>query len=72
MLLPAILIKALIVMSVLLPNKRLPFHLSVSSSFSCFDIIHANIWGPYSTPSLNGLNIFLPLWMIIVDVLRST
>ena len=44
-----------------LAKKRLHFHSSVSSSFSCFDIIHANIWGPYSTPSLNGSKYFLTL-----------
>ncbi|XP_075663477.1 uncharacterized protein LOC142633086 [Castanea sativa] len=35
-------------------QKRLPFPTSTSSSPLCFDQIHADIWGPYSTPSLNG------------------
>ena len=26
-----------------------------------FDLIHVNIWGPYSTPSLNGSSYFLTL-----------
>ena len=43
-------------------QKRLPFPTSISSSSSsCFDLIHANIWGPYSTPSLNGSKYFLTL-----------
>ena len=42
-------------------QKRLPFPASISSSSSCFDIIHADIWGPYSTPSLNGSKYFLTL-----------
>ena len=42
-------------------QKRLHFPASISSSSSCFDLIHANIWGPYSTPSLNGSKYFLTL-----------
>ena len=42
-------------------QKRLPFPASISSSSSYFDLIHANIWGPYSTPSLNGSKYFLTL-----------
>ena len=40
-------------------QKRLHFPSSVSSSSSCFELVHANIWGPYSTPSLNGSKYFL-------------
>ena len=42
-------------------QKRLPFLASISSSSSCFDLIHADIWGPYSTHSLNGSKYFLTL-----------
>ena len=44
-------------------QKMLPFPASISSSSSssCFDLIHADIWGPYSTPSLNGSKYFLTL-----------
>ena len=42
-------------------QKRLPFPSSISSSSSCFDLVHADIWGPYSTPSLNGSKYFLAL-----------
>ena len=42
-------------------QKMLPFPSSISSSFSCFDLVHADIWGPYSTPSLNGSKYFLTL-----------
>ena len=38
-----------------------PASISSSSSSSCFDLIHADIWGPYSTPSLNGSKYFLTL-----------
>ena len=42
-------------------QKRLSFPSSISSSSSCFDLVHADIWGPYSTPSLNGSKYFLTL-----------
>ena len=42
-------------------QKMLHFPSSVSSSSSCFELVHADIWGPYSTPSLNGSKYFLTL-----------
>ena len=42
-------------------QHKLPFLESISVSLSCFDLIHADIWGPYSTPSLNGSKYFLTL-----------
>ena len=39
----------------------MPFPKSTSVSLSCFDLIHADIWGPYSTSSLNGSRYFLSL-----------
>ena len=42
-------------------QKRLSFPISTSHSFACFDLIHVDIWGPYSTPSLNGSRYFLTL-----------
>ena len=42
-------------------QKRLSFPSSISSSSSCFDLVHADIWGPYSTISLNGSKYFLTL-----------
>ena len=42
-------------------QKRLHFPLSISSSSSCFDLVHADVWGPYSTISLNGSKYFLTL-----------
>ena len=41
-------------------QKRLPFPHSVTTS-SCFDLVHADIWGPYSTPSLTSSKYFLTL-----------
>ena len=49
-------------------QHKLHFPKSTSVSLSCFDLIHADIWASYSTPSLNGLKYFLWL-MTIVDVL---
>ena len=40
-------------------QKRLPFDCSIHISTSRFDLIHVDIWGPYSTPSLNGSRYFL-------------
>ena len=42
-------------------QKRLSFPISTSHSSACFDLIHVDIWGPYSTPSLNGSRYFLTL-----------
>ena len=50
-------------------QKRLNFQSSTHSSSSCFDLVHADIWGPYSTPSLNGSKYFLT---IVDDYSRCT
>ena len=50
-------------------QKRLPFQSSVHVSNSCFDLIHVDIWGHYSTPSLNGSKYFLT---IVDDFSRCT
>jgi len=42
-------------------QKRLPFPHSVTTSSSCFDLVHVDIWGPYSTPSLTSSKYFLTL-----------
>ena len=42
-------------------QKMLSFPTSISSSTLCFDLIHVDIWSPYSTPSLNGSKYFLTL-----------
>ena len=41
-------------------QKRLPFPHSITASLSCFDLVHVDIWGPYSTPTLSGSKYFLP------------
>ena len=50
-------------------QRRLSFPTSVSHSFACFDLIHVDIWGLYSTPSLNGSRYFLTL---VDDYIRCT
>ena len=47
--------------SPLAKQRRLSFRTFVSHSSACFDLIHVDIWGPYSTPSLNGSRYFLTL-----------
>ena len=42
-------------------QHKLHFPKSTSVFLACFDLIHADIWGPYSTPSLNGSKYFLTL-----------
>ena len=42
-------------------QKRLPFPHSVIASSSYFDLVHANIWGPFSTPTLTSSKYFLTL-----------
>ena len=41
--------------------KRLPFPISSSKSDDCFDLIHVDIWGPFSVPSVFGHKYFLTI-----------
>ena len=49
--------------------KRLtfPFHNKISSC--AFDLVHMDVWGPYSTPTLNGFKYFL---IVVDDATRVT
>ena len=42
-------------------QKRLPFTHSITASLSCFDLVHVDIWGPYSTPTLSSSKYFRTL-----------
>lgn len=42
-------------------QRKLPFPHSLSKSNAPFDILHADLWGPYSTISLQGHKYFLTL-----------
>lgn len=43
-------------------NKRdPPFHTSIESTVACFDLLHMDIWGPFSTPSMSGHQYFLTI-----------
>lgn len=42
-------------------HKRSPFPVSVTTSNAIFDLIHADIWGPFQVGSLNGEHYFLTL-----------
>ena len=50
-------------------QTRLPFPRSSVITNNPFDLIHCDIWGPYSTPSLNQAHYFLT---IVDDFSRST
>jgi hypothetical protein len=50
-------------------QHRLPFPHNISVSCSPFDLIHCDIWGPFSTTSINGSNFFLT---IVDDYSRFT
>jgi hypothetical protein len=50
-------------------QHRLSFPVSDSISNKFFDLIHCDIWGPYSTDSLNGVKYFLT---IVDDFSRFT
>jgi len=39
-------------------QKKLPFPLSSSKSKKCFDLIHVDVWGPYSFTSIHGHKYF--------------
>ena len=42
-------------------QKRLSFPISTSKSKKYFDLIHVDIWGPYSIPSIHGHKYFLTI-----------
>lgn len=42
-------------------QRRLPYAISTSQSYKIFDILHADIWGPYSIASISGHKYFLTL-----------
>jgi hypothetical protein len=50
-------------------QHRLPFQDSNSISKNCFDLIHCDIWGPFSVKSTNGSSYFLT---IVDDCTRFT
>jgi len=50
-------------------QHRLPFHVSTSISKQSFDLIHCDIWGPFSVKSTNGSQFFLT---IVDDYTRFT
>jgi len=60
----------LFVMFVILQSKRrLSFPISASKSKKCFDLIHVDVWGPYSLSSIHGYKYFLT---IVDDYSRYT
>ncbi|KAK9061154.1 hypothetical protein SSX86_018334 [Deinandra increscens subsp. villosa] len=50
-------------------QHKLPFPHSTRSSSHVFDLIHIDVWGPYSTPTYNGFKYFLT---IVDDYSRTT
>ena len=42
-------------------QQKLPFSDSMSRSKNCFDIVHVDIWGPFSIPSISGHRYFLTI-----------
>ena len=50
-------------------QKRLPFTSSSHISSHCFDLIHCDLWGPFSTSTIDGCNFFLT---IVDDCSRCT
>ena len=49
--------------------KRLPFPFHNKISSCAFDLIHMDVWGPYSTPNLDGFKYFL---IVVDDATRAT
>ena len=54
---------------VILQSKKDSFSLSASKSKNCFDLIHVDVWGPYSLSSIHGHKYFLT---IVDDYSRYT
>ena len=50
-------------------QSRLSFPQSSSHSSHCFELLHVDIWGPFSIPSKNGSRFFLT---IVYDYSRCT
>jgi hypothetical protein len=50
-------------------QHRLPFSTNQTHSDNCFQLIHCDIWSPFSTPSFNGSQFFLT---IVDDYSRFT
>jgi hypothetical protein len=50
-------------------QKRLPFQSSTSVTHFIFDLIHCDIWGPYSVAAIGGYHYFLT---IVDDYSRAT
>ncbi|XP_074304193.1 uncharacterized protein LOC141638914 [Silene latifolia] len=50
-------------------HHSLPYPRSISHAISPFDLLHADLWGPYRTVALNGASYFLTL---VDDCSRST
>jgi len=42
-------------------QKWLPFPISVSTFATMFDLIHCDVWGPFSIKSINGSSYFLTI-----------
>ena len=49
--------------------KRFPFPFNNKISSCAFDLVHMDVWGPYSTPTLDGFKYFLT---IMDDTIRAT
>ena len=50
-------------------QKRLPFNKSSHLSKSCFDLIHCDLWGPFSVSTIDHCKYFLT---IVDDYSRCT
>lgn len=61
-------------------QKRPPFHTSIESTVACFDLLHMDIWGPFSTPSMSGDQYFLTIiddhsrfcWIYLIQLKSKT
>lgn len=50
-------------------QRRLPFVVSNNRAENCFDLMHLDVWGPCSLPSIHRYRFFLTMLMITVDTL---
>lgn len=61
-------------------HKNLPYPVSTTSSSKKFDLVHVDIWGPYSTLSINGHKHFHTLvddysrftWIFFMKLISET
>ena len=57
----SIIIMSLVTYVILQSKKKLSYHISTSIASSCFELVHFDLWGLFSVPSIHGRKYFLTI-----------